>query len=474
MLRSKQGGSIMNKGQLANLNASLKKAFSAVSSDISKLNKKNSKLHEELDTISRKVSSRITNDEFYKLIKHLEDELSEKVDRDLLKSSEEQIKLRAEEIISIPNKNIKIIESSIETLKANIKTTDKKKEQELKKLQQEIKKSEQLKQEVKEVRNLKKYLLNLDKKFATKKKIETCFEEIDEVYDLIEELDTKSLRQTSLDSFKKEVNNKLKKFEKRVDDVEEIEEELHKKTKDIYSYEKKIESFKKEMIFLKQRIKVLENTPQIDYKPQIEKTNVSLLHEINKIDLKIINQNTYIKDIMQKMNELVKIVNNEIGQTIPIKKMYESKLSEEEHQTKKIKAKIKRIEKKYNIEDLDVPTPNKNKRTSRNELPEMPLGEPKKKSIWSRIADWFTEEIDEDEEDDEDNDDDIELKIVKTKKQNVSSVKKRESKTQKKESKSQISKKTKDNEEDKEESKKSFWSKIVDWFTEEIDDEEEE
>lgn len=393
----------MNKAQFSSLNKSLKKSFSGVSNDITKLNKKNYLLNEELLKLHEKSNLKIAKDEFYRIIKKIDEDMKEFVHQDLIKSTEARIKQRAEELIEIPNNNIYKLDKKLDDVKKEIKKADKENSTLVKEIRADFSKTENLKREVREVSKLKKSLLNQDNKYALKSKVDNCFEEIDEVYDLIEELEAKTINSVELEKFKKELTSKIKKFEGRIADAEDIEAELTKKIKDIYSVDKKVEVVKKEITNLKRQIKTVDNSAKI------EKVNIELLKEVSTLDTRIIKQNEVIKNLNNKLNDVITLFNKqstEQGSGFKLRKMYESKLTEEDEKvSKNIKSKVKRAEASKSSSSKtpqaktvkSKPVPAKKLAKTKTDDSILPEGEPKK-SIWIKVLDWFTEEVDEEED----------------------------------------------------------------------------
>lgn len=374
------GGTFMNNPQRNNFNASLKNAFQAVAKDVSKLRKRDQTLKNQLLTLTEKLQKTVTRDEFFRIVRKFDEDLKETIDRDQLRSTEEQLKLAIKDMLELPERNIKKLAKEMDeiqdkskkqekSLNEELKTMSKetsdsikdiKKESsnKLKEIKNEFTKTENLKREVREVSSLKKALLNLDDKYAPKKKMENAFDEIDEIYDLVEQIEKKALFEQDLELYKKEVQKRLKKFNERIKDAEDLEEELVRKTKDIYTVEKHVDDVRKEQAVLNNRLKLLDNTTQID------NVQLGLLKEINKLETKVSSQREIIKELNIKINDVIKTMNKESSVNI-------------RRTTKKIETDTDRVVRKQKIKKLEKKVPQK------------------QRTFWMKVVDWFTEEVEE-------------------------------------------------------------------------------
>jgi uncharacterized coiled-coil protein SlyX len=370
--------------QQSNLNTSLKQAFQAVANDIGKLRRRDQALKEQLSILNDKLQNVVSRDEFFRIVRKFDDDLKEMIDRDYLRGVEDQLKMTMRDMLELPERDIKKItheldevqtrqkkheKSLAEQLKAmskessqSLKDMQKDASSRIKEIKNEFAKTENLKREVREVSSLKKALLTIDDTYASKKKLETAFDEIDEIYDLVEQIEKKALFDKDLDSYKKEVQRRLKKFDERIKDAEDLEEELVRKTKDIYTVEKHVDDVRKEQAVLANRMKLLDASKQID------SVHLTLLKEINKLDTKIASQREIMKELNMKLNDVIKTMNKQ--QPVPLRKT-----------TKKVEKDTDRVIRKQQIQKLEKRSPEK-----------------KQQTFWMKVVDWFTEEIDEPDE----------------------------------------------------------------------------
>ena len=389
----------MNSVQFSNLNKSLKKAFAGVSKDMSKLRKRDQVLKDELVKLVDKVGKKVTKDEFYRIIRKIDDDMKETVHRDQLKGAEERIRAMAHEIIEVPQKKVDKINKRLdqekeETSEAFNKSKEDKKALEkqindkIKDIKDEFARTENLKKEVKDVMNIKKSLLNLDERYAGKAKMDTAFEEIDEIYDLVEELENNALRKDDPESVKKDLQKTPGKFETRIKDAEDAEDELHRKTKDIYDAEKNIEQIRKDVSVMQNRMKLLDNTAQID------KVQVELMKEINKFDTRLVRQNETMKELNNKLNDIIKLVNKE--SSVPVRKFSEKRIvGNVQEESEDIKTRVKKLDKKQSSKYQGITNENTESTKPQETISQKPKKE--KKGVLNKVVDWFTEEVEEDE-----------------------------------------------------------------------------
>ena len=500
--------------QIENLDKSLRKAFSSVARDVERLRGRDNVIREELNKLADQLGNQVARDEFFKIVRRIDDDLKKSITPEELEALEDKMLKSIQKIAESPAKKVDKIQSEFKNLEENNKNFRKEIDEEFKVINDEFASTQDLKKEVKEVSKIKKSLLNLDERYAQNKKLDTCFDEIDEIYDIIENIESAFIKEKELDKFKKEITDKLQKFDKRVKVAEEIEEELVKKTKSLYDISKDIEGLKAKQKETKETISKLDNTKQIEEldtslrkdlgkldlrlngqketirelnksitkldkndtsmqdkifenKTYISEVNLSILKEINKLDNKIIRQGEKTKEINDKLNDIIKIINKD--NEIKLKKSSLSSKNYYEDESKELKGKIKKLESQVSKQ-----------KKSTDKTKSQPEVKSSGKTVWMKVVDWFTEEVD-DEEMIESKTKALEDKSRK-KQENKKSEKTIKSSNTKKTKRSKTKKndipkkvntkpKTKDNEEENKKNR-NVWMKIVDWFTEEIDEEE--
>ncbi len=383
----------MTTTQFTNLDRSLKQAFSAVSKDVNRLRKRDNLLREEIAKLSDHLSAYVSEDEFSKNIQRLDEAIRPLASGEDLALKAGQLKAEIEQEREIRQNDIVQITDKITSLLKKQKDTEKDINSRIDSIRSEFKKTENLKHEVKEVREMKKALLNLDSMYASKKKLETSFEEIDEIYDLLEQLDKRSVKEDELNKFKKDVLSKVSKFDARIRDAEDAEDALARKVKDIYDVEKHVDAMDKTLMKTDSRVAELEQLPRrlaalerdaasirgqmkkLDNSSQIEKTNLDLMREISKLDTRLTGQQESIKDINTKLNDVIKLFNK--MSEVSVRKQPSPR--SEKQESSRVQRKTQRLEREG----------------SGKQQPEQAE---EKKGLWTKILDWFTEEIDEEEE----------------------------------------------------------------------------
>ncbi len=498
--------------QIENLDKSLRKAFSAVARDVERLRGRDNIIREELVKLSDQLGNQVARDEFFKIIRRIDDELKKSITPEELEALEDKMLKSIQKIADSPMKKADKVQSEFKLLKEENNSFRKEIDEEFKIINDEFASTQDLKKEVKEVSKIKKSLLNLDDRYAQTKKLDVCFDEIDEIYDVIENLESSFIKNKELEKFKKEISNKLQKFDRRVKAAEDIEEELVKKTKSLYDISKDIDKLKQKHKEAEYEISKLDKTKQIEdlktslkkdldkldlrltgqkeatrdsnktisrleknqnslqeksieSKTHISEVNLALLKEINRLENKITKQSDKTKEINDKLNDIIKIINKD--KEVKMKKSSFGPKNYYEDESKELRKKITTLESQVS----------KNKKSTKASSKETEVKN-SGKTVWMKVVDWFTEEVD-DENLIESNTKKLEDKTKKKETPKKTEKKTTVSKTaQSKPKKKSIPKKNsvpskKEDAKNKETNQgKTVWMKIVDWFTEEIDEEE--
>ena len=471
----------MNSVQLENLDKSLRKAFSSVARDVERLKGRDNIIREEVAKLADKLDGQVSKDDFYKIVQRIDETLKDSISSEDIKSIEDRILKSTQKIVETPTKKISSIEKDFKNLDDENKLFKKEIDEEIKSINEEFANTENLKKEVKEVSKIKKSLLNLDERYAQNKKLDTCFEEIDEIYDLVEGFEKRFTSYENLEKFKKEISEKLNKFEKRIRDAEDVENELIKKTKDIYSLEKNVEQLRKQQNVMEDNISNIDNKNEIEKlsisidkdfskrdlkinaqkeliqelknqskrfeksvfdaenkflntKSEISEVNLALLKEISKLETRLARESEQRREMSDKLNDLIKLVNKE--SEIKTRKLSTKAANYYEDESRELKNKINKLEKKI--------SKNKSIETTNSSI--------EQKTMWMKIVDWFTEDVDDSTTNNENK------KIQPAAKSKPKPVKK------------EITKRTTKNKTSDEELKKSVWKRVMDWLTEEIEE----
>ncbi|MFP4117348.1 MAG: hypothetical protein ACLFTR_00330 [Candidatus Woesearchaeota archaeon] len=402
----------MVKENLTELNRSLKQAFSDVARDMNKLRDRDEKLRNEIAKIAKELNQKIEHGDLDALADRLDKSMQNVATKNELKKSETEIRSVIEKATSIPDSRAKKIEDSVKSMDDDLNQLESDIETRLKELKSKISEIDELKKELKEMDGLKKSLEDMKKQFATTKSVENNQHDIEEIYQIMDAMESSFANKDEIERVRKDVQKRLKRFEEKIKDTEDTEEELARKTKDIYDIEKGVDNVKKDLTEVKAGMKHLDNSDEID------KTNKALMKEIGKIDSRITRQSDSIRRVNNKLNSLIKAIEKNTKfpgmKTSSLEKIRKKPIS-------------KSNEKSYD-EPLSDKTP----------------------SIWSKIVDWFTEEVEEEPS----------QKESKTSKASEKTNDNHEPKKQEKKG------------EEKPEKKKSFWKRTVDWLTEEIDEKE--
>lgn len=433
----------MNKKQFANFHATLKTSFQAVKDDISKLKRRDNSLREDIEEIKKLLPTTLNRDEFFEYVRKMDDQMSKAIDLDTLTKTQDKLsqdihtsnsELNADlkELRTVHEKQHKDVMAKIEDIKS------------------EMRKTEDLKREVREVRGFKKQVQDLEKTFAKKKLVDECFEEQDEIYDLIEELETRIIKKKDIEAYQKLVDDKLRKFRDQMNDSELVAEKLNKKLGDISDSERELRKLSDTLEKVSSRVDKIDKA-----------------EEIRNLNTKFKEQNKIMQTFEKKLNELVDVTNAERESAIA--RLAETPLyTKEELEEPKVE-KIKKPE-------VRVPEPvifRAKKEAIAKETPkiEEPEEGEERRGFFGRIVDWFFEEVPEEEELEEE-------KKAEPKKEAKTEVKKEvkaEKKPKKEEKKEPKEKEKKEEkkEEEPEEERRGFFGRIVDWFLEEEPEEEE-
>jgi hypothetical protein len=371
----------MNKNNFSNLHSSLKSSFQAVGDDVKKLRKRDVILKQEIDEIKKHIPSITTRDEFFNYVKKVDEQIEKAVDVDLLTKTHNELSTSISDTKKELNNDIIGIKDRLTTYENDFKETIEHAKNEFSskvdELKSELKKTENLKKEVKEVRNFKKELSELEKTYAKKKLVDDCFDEQDEIYELIENLEERMLRKKDVENFQKIVEDKLMKFNDQMKEVEDVSEKLNKKLKEIYEYEISLNKISETVDKVVSKLEKVSNDDKIK--------ELHLMHNDSK---------QAMKSFEVKLNEVIDWTNNENEKAIS--KLVGSTYYAEES----------------NVEDLEV---------EKIKTPQIVLTQPKSptkkvdfkvtkdssyktdessenKSFFRKIIDWFFEEVDDDEE----------------------------------------------------------------------------
>ncbi len=369
----------MSTERISDLNKSLKSAFSSVAKDINRLRKRDNVLKEQLQEMKKKLESSAQKDQVETVSRRIEEGLKDVAYKDDVKATETRIRSIVDEALSIPDGRAKNLEESIRSVEEEIDTVEAGLKKNIKALKQELSKSEKVKKELKELDQLKKKVSSMEEKYPSKKSVDEIRNEMDEIYQLVETLEQTNASKDDMQKFSSKVTSKLKKFEEKLKDIEDTEEELTRKTKDIYEMEKSLDETRKEMDSLSDSIKKIKNSKAVD------DVKSSLSKEISKLDVRMTRQNESIRGINDKMNDIIKALNKE--KEISIKQNIDKNLYEDA-QEKLEKKRPGRPKKGSSRESASKPEKSK-------ESPSGPSED--KKSLWKRMVDWLTEEVDEEE-----------------------------------------------------------------------------
>ena len=409
----------MVKQNLAELNKSLKQAFSDVARDMIKLKDRDERLREEISKIARELNYKIDQSEIDNLSKKITKSLENVATKNELKKSETEIKAIIEKAISIPDSRATKIENSVATMDNDLNQMEADVEQRLKEIKNEFSRVEVLEKGIKEIDTVKKSINEVDKKFADIKTVQNNQHDIEEIYQILDAMESTFVNKDEIERVRKDVQKRLKRFEEKIKDTEDTEEELARKTKDIYEIERNVQITRKEMIELRHTMKSLDNTEDIQKSERLTKK------EIDRIDARLDRHTDSIRGLHNKINSLIKVIEN--SSKFPAVEISSLEKIRKEPISKKKTAKVS---KSYQDEEDFLPRK-------------------KNKSLWIKIADWFTEEVEEETP---------ELETKKQQKVTKQKPTKKENELPKMSS-------------EEEKSKKSFAKKVVDWLTEEIDDE---
>ena len=139
---------------------------------------------------------------------------------------------------------------------------------------------------------------------------------------------------------------------------------------------------------MQNRMKLLDNTAQID------KVQVELMKEINKFDTRLVRQNETMKELNNKLNDIIKLVNKE--SSVPVRKFSEKRIvGNVQEESEDIKTRVKKLDKKQSSKYQGITNENTESTKPQETISQKPKKE--KKGVLNKVVDWFTEEVEEDE-----------------------------------------------------------------------------